>query len=58
MNPTAKKWSFLVVFVKFSVSEAVAIVDLRFLLLLSSRMNLKFLRAKKEAQEAFHDEIN
>jgi hypothetical protein len=40
----------LVALVKLSVSEAVAFVDLQFLLL-SSRLNLKLFRMKKEADE-------
>jgi hypothetical protein len=47
---------------KLYASEAGAIVDLRFLLFFSSRRppdrNFKILRAKKEAQEAFDDEMN
>jgi hypothetical protein len=44
--------------VKKSASVAVAILDLQILLIMSSRMNLKFLRAKTEAQEAFVDGMN
>ncbi len=57
MNSTAKESSNWVVLTKLSASAAVVIVDLRFLLFFSSRRNFKFLRAKKEAQEAFDEEI-
>jgi hypothetical protein len=46
---------------KISASEAVAIVELRLLfsfLSLFIRRDFNFLRAKKEAQEAFDEEIN
>jgi hypothetical protein len=43
---------------KFCGSEAVPIVDLRFLLFGRPVKNLKLLRAKIEAQEAFIDRTN
>jgi hypothetical protein len=59
MNPTAKGSELLLGCIgEVLCAEAVAIADLRFFLFLSSRVTLKFLRAKKEAQEAFDDKIN
>jgi hypothetical protein len=61
MNPkTAKGVSYLIELVKFYVLEAVAIVELQFLLSFLSHCPVEIFNSymqKKEAQEAFVDEM-